>query len=1059
MHNDLTFFTNEPERNLYDRFNSILRSHIKFFDILVGYFRTSGFYMLYPAMEDIEKIRILVGINVDIKTYNLLKDSDNEEINFIVSHKNIKDSFGKSIEEEMEKSNDTLEVEEGVKVFIDWIRSGKLEMKVYPHDLIHAKVYIMRKDLEKIPDQYGSVITGSSNFSKSGLKNNLEFNVELKDSRDVDFALDNFEKLWSESIDIGREYIDTVETKTWITDRITPYELYLKTIYEYFKEEINDDKLMDEIDYLPDGFMSLQYQKDAVIQVKKILEAYNGVFIADVVGLGKTFISAMLGQKLRGGKLVICPPVLVDYWRRTLVLFGVPARVESLGKLDHILADKELLNKTQYVFVDEAHRFRNKETESYRKLHEICFGKKVILISATPQNNYAIDIANQIYLFQPRNNSTIIPNYKDLESFFNQLQGRLKSIEKETEEYNNVIKDNSEIIRNNVLKNIMVRRTRTEIEKYYKEDLERQGLEFPRVNRPKKIVYNFDAEIEEIFDYTIESIKNLSYARYKPLTYLKEIPKELGSQLTGQKNISGFMKSLLLKRLESSFYAFKKTLSRFLKSSIRFIEMVEGGKIYISKEVDVYDLIDSEDDELLNSYIESEVVREFDSSMFKEGFLQDLNNDLNIFKNLYDKWIHIEKDPKKDIFIKELKENKVLNKTKLIIFTESKETAEYIGEYLEEEYPKEIVVYSGDSSITKKDIIEANYNPNYPGDKKDNLRFLVTTDILAEGINLHRSNVIINYDLPWNPTKVMQRVGRINRVGTRHKDINIFNFFPTDQSKNHLTLEENIMIKIQAFHDTLGEDFKYLSEDEEISVHKLYNTLNSELDMDDEGVISDLKYLSEIRDIRDNDIDLYTKIKNLPVKSNSGRIKNNIREDSLITYFRQGDLKKFFLSNKNETRELFFEEALEEMKVDSDIKRSNKPKKFYGFLGKNKKALKELLEEEPVTMTKKSGSRNQKNIIKILKAIRNYNKFTDIESDKVKELIEIFEDGIVPNKTISEIFKDIKRNTDPMEVYKTINSLLPKSYTRNNYENKTIEDYNTEVVLSYYILGEDQNER
>ncbi len=1055
MHNDLTFFTNEPERNLYDRFNKILRSHTEFFDVLVGYFRTSGFYMLYPAMEDVKKIRILVGINVDKKTFYLLNYGEDEELNFIASHKNIKDSFANSIEEEMKKSNDTLEVEEGVKVFIDWIKLGKLEMKVYPHDLIHAKVYIMRKDLKKIPDQYGSVITGSSNFSKSGLRNNLEFNVELKDSRDVDFALTKFERLWSESIDITEEYIDTIETKTWLTNKITPYELYLKTIYEYFKEEINDDKLIDEINYLPDGFMSLQYQKDAVTQVKKILEAYNGVFISDVVGLGKTFISAMLGQKLQGGKLVICPPVLVDYWRRTLILFGVSARVESLGKLDHILGDKQLLNKTQYVFVDEAHRFRNKNTESYRNLHEICFGKKVILISATPQNNYAIDIANQIYLFQPRNNSTIIPNYNNLESFFNQLQGRLKSLEKGTDEYNTVIKNNSEIIRDNVLRNIMVRRTRTEIEQYYKEDLKKQGLKFPIVNKPKKIIYKFDDQIEEIFNYTIESIKNLSYARYKPLTYLNKIPKEIGSQLTGQINISGFMKSLLLKRLESSFYAFKKTLSRFLNSSRRFIDMVRNGKVYISKEVDVYDLIDSEDDELLNDYIESEVVKEFDLSNFKEIFIEDLINDLNIYKRLYDKWIHIDKDPKKDVFVKDIKDNLILNKNKLIIFTESKETAEYIGKYLDKEYPGEIIVYSGDSSIDKKDIIEANYNPDYPGEKDDSIRFLVTTDVLAEGINLHRSNTVVNYDLPWNPTKVMQRVGRINRVGTKHKDINIFNFFPTDQSKEHLTLEENIMIKIQAFHDTLGEDFKYLSEDEEISVHKLYNTLNSELDIEGIDGVSDLKYLSEIRSIRDNNTKLYTKIKELPLKSNSGRKLKGLHGDSLITYFRQGELKKFFKTNKKETRELFFREALEEMKVDKNIKKSNKPNCFYDYLEKNKKALKRLLEEEPLLIDKKSGSKNQKNIIKILKAIRNYDKFTDIESNKIKEIKKIFQDGVVPSKTMSEINKELKGKTDPIEVYKIVNKLLPQNYINSNYEDKNIEDYDTEVVLSYYSLGED----
>ena len=370
-------------------------------------------------------------------------------------------------------------------------------MRIYPDSPIHAKVYIMRKDMERVPDQYGSVITGSSNFSQAGLVNNLEFNVELKDSRDVEFALQKFEELWEQSVDITDEYISTITKKTWIRDDITPYELFLKTLYEYFKEEINEDKNETYIEYLPDGFMQLQYQTDAVAQAKKILDAYGGVFISDVVGLGKTFICAMLAQRLNGGKLVICPPVLKDYWERTLILFDVPAKVESLGKLDQILADEELLKKTQYVFVDEAHRFRNHKTESYEKLHQICYNKKVILISATPQNNYSSDIANQIFLFQPKNNCTIIPNNKNIELFFNRLQAKLNKLEKGTKEYSKIQKENSEIIRDKVLRNIMIRRTRKEIMEFYKEDLEIKGLKFPELGNPEKIVYTYNDKIEK----------------------------------------------------------------------------------------------------------------------------------------------------------------------------------------------------------------------------------------------------------------------------------------------------------------------------------------------------------------------------------------------------------------------------------------------------------------------------------------------------------------------------------------------------------------------------------
>src|SRR5665648_100369 len=182
-HNDLTFFTNEPERNLYDRFNSILKSNTQFFDILVGYFRTSGFFLLYPAMDDIEKIRILVGLNVDAKTVEIINQANVEITLESFSHKEAKQMFANAIENEFSVSDDSFDVEQGVKTLIEWIKNGKIEMRMYPEASIHAKVYIMRKDMDKVPDQYGSVITGSSNFSMAGLKNNLEFNVELKDSR------------------------------------------------------------------------------------------------------------------------------------------------------------------------------------------------------------------------------------------------------------------------------------------------------------------------------------------------------------------------------------------------------------------------------------------------------------------------------------------------------------------------------------------------------------------------------------------------------------------------------------------------------------------------------------------------------------------------------------------------------------------------------------------------------------------------------------------------------------------------------------------------------------
>lgn len=1057
MHNDLTFFTNEPNRNLYDRFNKILKSNTQFFDILVGYFRTSGFYLMHPAMEDVEKIRVLVGLDVDPKTVQIINIVKNEQMSFEMSHKEVKTEFISDTVEELQKSEDSYRVETGIKTFIKWLKSGKMEMRIYPEAPIHAKVYIMRKDMEKAPDQYGAVITGSSNFSQAGLANNLEFNVELKDSRDVDFALNQFEELWAHSIDITDEYISTITDKTWIRDDITPYELFLKSLYEYFKEEINEDKNETYMEYLPDGFMQLQYQTDAVTQALKTLNKYNGVFISDVVGLGKTYICAMLAQRLNGRKLVICPPVLKDYWERVLRQFEVAATVESLGMLDHLLADKDIMENTKYVFIDEAHRFRNDKTESFEKLHTICYNKKVILISATPQNNFSIDIANQIYLFQSKNNCSIIPNDKNIEGFFARLNTKLKKEDKGSKRYSNVQRENSEVIRDQVLRNVMIRRTRKEIMEFYKEDLEEKGLKFPELGSPEKIVYTYNDHIEEIFNDTIDIIKNLNYTRYKPLTYLIDIPKDIASLMSAQSNISGFMKSVLVKRLESSFYAFRKTVGRFILSHQKFIDMCENGNVYISKKVDVYDLLDNDDEETLLELVEDEMVQHFVIEKFKREFLVDLNNDLILLKKLQDEWENVIEDPKKDKFLLELSNNDVLAKSKLIIFTESKETAEYVGGYLEESYPEEVIIYSGQSAKSTRLEIEANFNPNYGFEIKDDKRILVTTDVLAEGINLHRSNVIINYDLPWNPTKVMQRVGRINRVGTEFDKIYVFNFFPTAQANLHLPLEENILLKIQAFHDTLGEDSKYLSDSEEISTHNLYEKINSKDGLEPEDTeieeVSELKYLKLIRDIRDKDEELFIKIKKLPQKSRTGREYNFVDRSSTVTFVRKDGIKKFFIANRDDSKELYFLQAMKILEVEPATKIVKPPKEYFDHLELNKLAFEISMYDDEELIVESTGNKgNDNKIIKLLKAISRIRTFTDYQDTMISKMLKLWEEGDIPANLSKEVIKKTKDITDPIKIYYEMLELIPERYFNDRKtKQRKLSSGETRVILSSYL--------
>lgn len=1062
--NDLTFFTNEPERNLYDRFGKILNKNTQFFDVLVGYFRASGFYLMQDALDKVEKTRILIGINTDKQIVDMFEEAQGEIKEFSLSNKESITEYKKELEKEFEKSEDTENVENGVNKFISLLKEGKLEIRIYTKQPIHAKIYIMR-DFKDSAD-FGRVITGSSNFSQSGLVNNLEFNVELKNSADVQFALEKFEELWKESVEVNQECVDTIENKTWVKSDITPYEMYVKFLYEYFKEEINDDLIdssKDSSRYYPDGFVPLQYQKDAVIQAKRILEKHNGIFISDVVGLGKTYICAMLAQELEHKKLILCPPVLVDYWENVMFNFGVRGvKVESVGKLDKIIEDGT--EQYGYVFVDESHRFRNAETEQYRQLHEICVGKKVILISATPQNNYNTDIANQLYLFQSKNKSTIV-NARNLELFFDNLRKKVRTYEKDTEEYKQAIRETSEEIRDKVLREVMIRRTRTEIQNTYADDLKKQGLKFPKVSDPIKLIYEFSENAEEVFETTIQKITELNYSRYKPLTYVKDnkLQSSQRSLLVGQTNMGGFMKGILVKRLESSKYAFEMTLNRFIDSYNEFIKMYkENGVVWISKKLNVAELLDNDDTEKLEQAVKNEDAFKFNAEDFNKDFIIDLEKDLAILQNLKYIWDTVQTDDKLEYFIEELKNNKDLKHNKLIIFTESKETAEYLTKSIESRLNEKVIVFSGSMPDSIRTSIRANFDPNYNKEKqKNDYRILVTTDVLAEGMNLHRSNVIINYDLPWNPTKIMQRVGRINRVGTAHNKIFVYNFFPTSKSNEQMSLEENIITKMQMFHDILGEDSKFLTDDEEVSTHELFKRMTTIIDDEDEEISSELSYLKAIRDIRDKDKELFEKIKNYPKKIKIGRTKENV--DGLITFFRKGYLKKFYISTSEETKEITFEQAIDYVKTVKSEQGKKVKSDYYNLLKANKLAFDESQKEDnnnEVTSINKKGSSNAKNIIKVLKeCLKMETNFTDIELDNINKIINLLENGELPVRIVKDGNKAIKKITgvtDIIKFYKELELMIPKVYieqeTKVEANNKKISKNEREIILSEYIF-------
>jgi superfamily II DNA/RNA helicase len=1044
------FITNKDGNTLSGRLNELVPK-TENLDILVGYFYISGFYQLYKNLEEVDKIRILIGLNTESQVVDAVQG--NLEIPF-ESAKKVKDSISKNYIDEVAAADDDVNVEEGMLKFVEWLQSGKLQIKIYDKAPLHAKLYIFTFNEGQLDP--GRVITGSSNLTRSGLKENLEFNVELKNSNDYKFALESFNALWDDAIELSQTLNETITKKTHLNEEITPYQLYLKFLYEYFREDLTADTEIE--DYIPDGYLELEYQKQAVVNAKKIIEEYGGVFISDVVGLGKTYITARLLNVLGGKTLVIASPALIakdnpGSWTNVLMDFGVRGfECESVGMLEKIL--ERGVDKFDNVVIDESHNFRNEATLSFERLTEICRGKKVVLVSATPFNNKPSDLLAQIKLFQNSRKSTI-PGVPNLEAYFSSLKSRIGQLSRRDnyEQYMEVAKSNAQDIRNNILKYLMVRRTRSEIEKYYSDDLKKQGLKFPEVHEPEPIFYQLDSEEEGAFNKTISFIENFKYSRYIPLLYYTgELTEQ---ERISQRNMLTFMKMLLLKRFESSVFAFKKTLKRFIRSYELMIDQFDKGNVYVSKKRanKVFQLLEENRIEELMDLIEQEKVEFYKSEDFDKNFRKDLEYDLSLLRNLDEIWENIDRDVKFETFVEKLKSDKILSNNKLIIFTESKETANYLSEKIEERLDEEILNYTGDSATALRADVIKNFDAKAP--KKENIyRILVTTEVLAEGVNLHQSNVVINYDIPWNPTRLMQRVGRINRVDTKFKDIYTYNIFPSVQSNDILKLKEAAEAKIQMFIELLGNDARLLTEGEEIKSNELFDKLSSkETIIGETEEDSELKYLTVIKDIRDKNVELFSQIKNLPKKSRSAR-RLEQQSGELLTYFKKGKLDKFIISGSKEPRELGFLEAIKLFECKENTQRVNIPSSFYKQIKKNKEYFGSITSEEGgMVLETRTGALDRK-ILKRLNAntVKRFDGFTEEQEEYLEIVKQKIDEGALPKNSAKRIWGKMKNMVKPLEIVSLLQKEISPNLLKDTHSQAKESVSNVkEVILSEYF--------
>ena len=1049
------FFTNEEENTLIKKIEGIFNHrNIHFFDALVGYFRASGYFRIRKFIEKATEIRILVGINVD----NLINEASQQGLLFDPNAEQVQNEFFKDVKKSIQEAEYDKDVEEGMLQLISDIVTGKLKIRIHPKQNIHAKIYIF-KEKEKHDHGYGSVITGSSNLTDAGLSKNFEFNVELRDNTDIEFASETFEKLWKESIPINETYIEKLQRETYLNDTYTPYEIYLKFLVEYFGKSIEFDP--NSITDLPRGFKRLSYQIDAVNDGFAKMMKHDGFILADVVGLGKTVVATIIAKKYfysngfpthRSRTLIIVPPALKENWIETTDKFGLDnAKIITNGSL-HKIRDAR---KYDLIIVDEAHKFRSDTATMYNELQKICktltrrilpdgrvAQKKVMLVSATPLNNKPEDIANLVYLFQDSKDSSLALN---LQHFFRIQIDAYKKLKKEPDikVVQQGVKRIYERIRTKVIEPLIVRRTRTDLMAHdlYSKDLEKQGIRFPKVGAPKKILYQLDPHLEKLYDNTMfilsHPTQGLTYNRYQAIAYLKPHKKakyERADMISSQ--LAKIMKTLLVKRIDSSFYAFKKSLHRFMMATKAMVTMFENGKIYIAPNLPVSDLInEGKEEELLELIIEKSIedptIDICEPDDFEYDFLPGLKNDYELLQVLNEEWNKIDTDPKLETFIKYLNStlfDKNINPTsKLVVFSESKETTEYLYRELPKHINEKILMVDSRSRKEKMPIIRANFDANIPkSEQKNDFNIIISTEVLAEGINLHRANVIVNYDTPWNSTRLMQRIGRVNRIGSVAKEVFVYNFYPTAKVNNDIELEKKAIMKLQAFHAALGEDSQIYSPDEETESFGLFDhQLEEEKD-------EKLAYLMMIRDIKKKDPTFFKQIKNMPLRARVGR-KNGDLNNSTISFVKDAKRDAFIYVNaKNEIEELTFLEAIKKFEADAGEKGIPLHAMHHEQVKTAIKLFSDKLEEEKAKDKKVDVTQgpNEKRAIAYLDAMINLPFTNDVETELIITAKEAIRKGRFQNlqRDINKLKRAVSKSPlKPVIILERIIAIL-KSY-------------------------------
>ena len=1084
------FITNsEKTISLEERLQKLISvsSELKF---LVGFFYFSGWQVIYEELKknDKVKLKILVGLQVDKYLSGVVEVENKDDSLSKAEHfAQFMKSLGYAINN---PEMDNEEFYNQVEFFIKLLEEERLIIRK-TFNPNHAKIYLFKLDSEynKLFNIEGQFITGSSNLTKAGLHSQDEFNVEIRDYG-FKIAEDYFDELWDKAVPIseasnGKETIlDFLKNKTQ-TSLITPYEAYayiLKTYIELFEnKKINPylDRILEE-----NGFEKYAYQIDAVNQALNVIETYNGVIIADVVGLGKSVVASLIANQLGKRGLILCPPGLIgdkkentgwyEYWNK-FKLYNWD--IESTGNIVN-LAESIRKNNLEYevVIVDEAHRFRNQDTEAYEALADICRGKIVILLTATPFNNSPADIFSLLKLF-------IIPGLSgitiepDLEGRFHSYNYRFKNLSFILKNHNSgntekrtkakklytkmfglkppidisIVKENVNLMAQdikNVISPVIIRRNRLDLKEDFEYKNEIKNLS--KVKDPEELFYQLSKEQSEFYDRIIKEYfsENGKFkgAIYRPFEYeikQKKQKDEIANRtFQQQRNLFDFMRRILVKRFESSFGAFEKSIERFLRTHKMVKSFIEkSGKYILDRKVinSIYNEEDSADDFTLEA-IEKTLeefkknaegktspkhtkIYDIDKFKFKDKFLQDIDNDIALFERIQEEIKNLDliaNDPKREEVLKNVKEileKEENTKRKVIIFTEYTDTVIHLKEYFMKNLGR---VLFCDSNITKRFAIEleANFNAKYEI-QKDDYDVLITTDKLSEGINLNRAGVIINYDIPWNPTRVIQRVGRINRIGTKVFDeLLIYNLFPTEKGAAQANIKEIAQQKMFLIHNALGEDVKIFDPDEEPTASGLFQKINSNPEEGEElNIVTIVR--NELNKIREEHPEVLKRIEDLPNRTKTAKL---FKENNTVVFRKKGMALFSLVANYKDGKIKVLEKNLQDLfdlvKCSYEETRLPLSKQFWksyekikDYKPQYKSSSSELAIEKKAAnslkslLKKKKNELNQINISFIETLLRDIRHYKTLSTNTLRKLV-------LPAKVSEEDYKTLIKNIE-----------------------------------------------